>query len=437
MVQYASQYVFAQSNANVNESVFGSIIYNVKAYGAKGNGVSDDTTSIQLTINAAKEDGAVVFFPPGNYRISSSLIISGGAQRLEGSGFYTSRLITTDNIPMITLDVSSVDMYYNSIVQLGFVGVISGTRTSNDAILITGSSTNRLTDCIFSDLMFEGTYTGIHSTKSTNDSGENLFDWNIFTNLRCSNFGANNVEYGIKLDYGSGTGNIYTSSVLKTGTAGIEIGGSGSVNVGDITISNIQFGGDGATSAIKLVGSLSAYRANVTIVSCQFDAGITNSLDFINMTSFTAQGCNWGGATTTSFTNCSNYSIDSKNCINSYYGLKMVDIGMGATVDMFAITLPTALDNGLMVEITTFGFQQGRGSAIVTSRYHVVTDGSSVTAAQIDNYQTGNGGATLTHSAEASGLVLAFKITTNSTSGGSDAQTGIRVVGRAYDFDVL
>ncbi len=47
-------------------------IYDVKAYGAVGNGVTDDTTAIQSAINAATVAGGIVFFPAATY-LSSSL----------------------------------------------------------------------------------------------------------------------------------------------------------------------------------------------------------------------------------------------------------------------------------------------------------------------------------------------------------------------------
>jgi len=47
--------------------------YNVKAYGAIGNGSTDDTSAIQSAINAATITGGVVYFPNGTYRITSSL----------------------------------------------------------------------------------------------------------------------------------------------------------------------------------------------------------------------------------------------------------------------------------------------------------------------------------------------------------------------------
>jgi hypothetical protein len=77
--------------------------YNVKDFGATGNGSTDDTGAIQLAINAitsprlgqAYTNQGVVFFPPGTYRVSSrisiqqSSSISNGSIILAGSGLAT------------------------------------------------------------------------------------------------------------------------------------------------------------------------------------------------------------------------------------------------------------------------------------------------------------------------------------------------------------
>ena len=50
--------------------------FNVMAdpYDAKGDGVTDDTASIQSAITAAAGKG-LVFFPPGTYRIASPTLV--------------------------------------------------------------------------------------------------------------------------------------------------------------------------------------------------------------------------------------------------------------------------------------------------------------------------------------------------------------------------
>lgn len=61
-------------------------LFNVKAYGALGDGVADDTAAIQLTVTAAGvAPGAEVFFPPGTYLVSSAIAVPNFA-RLVGSG---------------------------------------------------------------------------------------------------------------------------------------------------------------------------------------------------------------------------------------------------------------------------------------------------------------------------------------------------------------
>jgi Pectate lyase superfamily protein len=65
----------------------GGQVFNVKAYGAKGDGKADDTSAIQAAINAAGQ--GIVYFPPGTY-LYSTLTVSGGS-----SGTIKTSLIGT------------------------------------------------------------------------------------------------------------------------------------------------------------------------------------------------------------------------------------------------------------------------------------------------------------------------------------------------------
>lgn len=66
-------------------------LYNVKSYGAIGDGVADDTTAIQNAINAGlTKGGGTVFFPAGTYLVSGPLNFNAGPGKpgviLRGAG---------------------------------------------------------------------------------------------------------------------------------------------------------------------------------------------------------------------------------------------------------------------------------------------------------------------------------------------------------------
>lgn len=55
---------------------YSDLTFNVKAYGAAGDGSTDDTSAIQAAITAAALVGGIVFFPPGRYKITSTLNVT-------------------------------------------------------------------------------------------------------------------------------------------------------------------------------------------------------------------------------------------------------------------------------------------------------------------------------------------------------------------------
>src|SRR5438552_3587176 len=67
-------------------SLTGEVI-NVKEFGAKGDGVTDDTTPIQNALNAVPSTGGTVLFPVGTYKISSTLLI----QNIQGINLVASK----------------------------------------------------------------------------------------------------------------------------------------------------------------------------------------------------------------------------------------------------------------------------------------------------------------------------------------------------------
>ncbi|HER33903.1 MAG TPA: hypothetical protein ENO19_00345 [Halothiobacillaceae bacterium] len=67
--------------------------YNVKHYGAVGDGVADDTAAINLAIGAAVTAGrGIVYLPSGVYKVTSTLAVASNAIFLVGAGARATRI---------------------------------------------------------------------------------------------------------------------------------------------------------------------------------------------------------------------------------------------------------------------------------------------------------------------------------------------------------
>lgn len=71
----ASELIASQVGSAIsNQRTWGSIIFNVKdpQYGAKGDGIADDTNSVQAAVNdAVLKNATLVFLPPGTYKVTA------------------------------------------------------------------------------------------------------------------------------------------------------------------------------------------------------------------------------------------------------------------------------------------------------------------------------------------------------------------------------
>jgi hypothetical protein len=92
----------------------GGQVYNVMAYGAKGDGVTDDSAAIQSAINAAELHngvagayGATVYFPAGAYLLTAAgLTIGGNGITLQGAGQLSTRIFVANNATITPITVS-------------------------------------------------------------------------------------------------------------------------------------------------------------------------------------------------------------------------------------------------------------------------------------------------------------------------------------------
>jgi len=61
-------------------------VVNVKAFGAKGDGINDDTAAVQKALDYAKIHTPVCYLPAGHYRLNGSLTIPAGVTLMGASG---------------------------------------------------------------------------------------------------------------------------------------------------------------------------------------------------------------------------------------------------------------------------------------------------------------------------------------------------------------
>ncbi len=93
----------------------GDLVFNVKDYGATGDGSTNDTTSIQNAINAAQTaGGGVVYFPSGTYMVaptsSPALTISNNGIRLVGANRRTAVLKKSADGILLSMSGPSADL---------------------------------------------------------------------------------------------------------------------------------------------------------------------------------------------------------------------------------------------------------------------------------------------------------------------------------------
>jgi hypothetical protein len=69
--------------------------FNVKDFGAIGNGIADDTIAIKAAVAAASVAGGVVYAPAGKYRLSETVVINAPGVYIKGDGMYITTFYRT------------------------------------------------------------------------------------------------------------------------------------------------------------------------------------------------------------------------------------------------------------------------------------------------------------------------------------------------------
>lgn len=123
------------------------VLYNVKAtaYGATGDGTTDDTSAIAAALTAAQNaGGGIVFFPAGTYKITSKLT-PGSKVSLLGAG-PAATTINNTHATQVTLEYSSASQAKHQTIE----GIRFTETSTGRHIDATGSASLIVTNCVFS-----------------------------------------------------------------------------------------------------------------------------------------------------------------------------------------------------------------------------------------------------------------------------------------------
>ncbi len=128
---------------------------NVKdaAYGALGDGTTDDTAAINAAIAAVNSAGSgVIFFPPGTYKTTAALTSLTCEARLLGSGCADNRganAITTISCTSATANLLTFTASGGKIEHIHFENTAVSTPTAGSALFLDNGEGTRIIDCTF------------------------------------------------------------------------------------------------------------------------------------------------------------------------------------------------------------------------------------------------------------------------------------------------
>lgn len=100
--------------------------FSVKAFGAKGDGTTDDTAAVQAAFNAAMAVNGQAYFPAGTFKISSTITASGSMTvRGASMGFYAGTKIICGAPNMTLFNFTAPENWIENLVCVGYESDIS------------------------------------------------------------------------------------------------------------------------------------------------------------------------------------------------------------------------------------------------------------------------------------------------------------------------
>lgn len=193
-------------------------VFNVKSYGAVGNGVTDDTAAIQSAVNAAAAVRGVAFFPAGRYKVTQINI--NNFVKLEGvdAGTTGANLESSSNAPILYVTQGC------TIENLAIHGNNNPANTLQDGIYI-----NNVNDVYVRNVFIKDTYNNVH----IKDSVFYAFFDNVrfYSAVNCLVYGEGTVPQGYAVQFNN------CQATIASATYGFFFDNCGSVIIDSLMMS--------------------------------------------------------------------------------------------------------------------------------------------------------------------------------------------------------
>lgn len=293
----------------VFKDLFRSDLYvNVKYFGAKGDGTTDDTQAFNNAISYQQSNGGVLLIPYGTYIINSPLIFSSTVHIL-GVNMPTLKLKTGFTGANASL------IYLNNVNNVSIINIkIDGNRSN-------------ITQPFGGILGFKCNYTKIENVDVINSAGIGIgFSNSKYTTLRyCRVTYTGNSKPGIWFDADLGGEYLNSYTVIDNCEASFSDLDGFLINVNNIKIINCIGNNNGVFPNNGALGAAGLYsdteRKNVIVENCTFsnntEYGISMPMNFSSISNCICDSNYLSGITLR--TNSNNVNI--KGCICTTNGV--------------------------------------------------------------------------------------------------------------------
>ncbi len=215
-------------------SLFG--VYNVRVYGAAGDGAKDDAAAIAATIAAVPRQGGIVYFPPGVYLLNSTITVDERTDlSFVGAGASATRLqmnangVTVLSFTGVCSRIAIRDLWLGAVASFSSGGSISivGTPTVHSDTFIVENLRLQNTPAPWFSRYLDGSQirnvrilqTISGAVKSVAMMMNNCIS-DTFTEVTMLSTAGHFASEGVRVDYDCDTVIFINSQVLYAGTVG-------------------------------------------------------------------------------------------------------------------------------------------------------------------------------------------------------------------------